>query len=73
MFDELKKYNAVYMKWCIGYLKRDEQIKFLKKAKKALKNPKKVYTRTNGPPSYIIIMDNIDEREDQTEKIQLEG
>ena len=37
-FDIISKYSGIYMRWCIGYLTRDEQIKFLKKAKAALAN-----------------------------------
>jgi len=55
-------YNAVYMRWCIGYLNKAEQIAFLKKAQKALANPTDRYSRNNPPPSYIFVLDNVDER-----------
>ena len=48
------------MRWCIGYLNRDEQLKFLKKAQEALANEPGRYTRQNGPASYIIVLDNVD-------------
>ena len=48
------------MRWCIGYLNREEQLVFLKKAQDALANEPGRYTRQNGLPSYIIILDNVD-------------
>ena len=46
---------------------------FLKKAQAALANPPGNYSRTSGPPSYIVVFDNIDEREDRKVKLRLKN
>ena len=37
-FKETRKYSAIYIRWCLTYISRKEQIKFLKKAKKCIHN-----------------------------------
>ena len=44
-----RKYSAIYVRWCIGYLARPAQLAFLKKAKAALANEK----------SFIFVQDNV--------------
>ena len=73
IFPEDYKYNAIFMRWCIGYLEREEQIKFLQKAKKALNNQSEKYTRTKEPESCIIVFDNIDENQNRKERISKKG
>ena len=60
-FDPLLTFNGIYIRWCLCYLNREEQIVFLKKAKAALKNPPGKISRRKGPESYIILMDNVDD------------
>ena len=68
-FDNRGEINAIFLRWCLGYLIREEQLTFLKKAAKALKNEPGRYSRSNGPSSYVIIMDNIDDEMDRKEPI----
>ena len=60
-FSEAVKMSAINMRWCIGYLSPEEQLAWLRKAKAALDNEKKRYTRSKPPPSYIFVLDNVDE------------
>ena len=72
-FTQNPQYSAIYLRWCIGYLKRPEQIKFLKKAAKALQNEPINYTRTKGPPNYIILLDNIIDNPKKNQVIEVYG
>ena len=72
-FKQIEKLNGIYLRWCIGYLERDEQISFLKKAKQALDNDKIVFSRRNGPPSYIIVLDNIDDKVNRKFKLVIDN
>ena len=47
------------MRWCIGYLSKDEAIAFLKKAKDHLYKKPIESTRSHFPSSYIIVIDNV--------------
>ena len=70
VFPKEYKYNAIYMRWCIGYLSEEEQITWLKKAKMALDNPKGTrYGRKSPPPSFIFVLDNVDERVKRDEAV----
>ena len=71
-FEENEKLNGIYLRWCIGYLKREEQIKFLKKAKQALDNNRVVFSRRTGPPSYIILLDNVDDQVDRKNRLMID-
>ena len=73
VFDNAYTFNAIYIKWCLGYLSKYDQIEFLRKAKKALKNPLKRYNRFEGPASYIIILENIDDRPEGSKPITDKG
>ena len=64
-FEQSPKYSAIYVRWCLGYLTKDEQIDFLKRAKAHLDNLPGRYTREEGPPSYIFVLDNVDESPNQ--------
>ena len=59
------------MRWCLGYLERNEQIAFLKKAHKALGNKPCKYTRNNQPSSFIFVLDNIDDKKDREVPIKI--
>ena len=61
------------MRWCICYLEREEQIAFLRKAKEALDNKIGKYSRTNGPSSYIIVFDNIDDIVERKKKLNVDN
>ena len=61
------------MRWCLGYMKREEQLEFLKRAKAALDNKPKHYSRTKGPPSYIIVFDNIDDDIEREKPLEVYG
>ena len=73
VFNPLLTFNAIYIRWAIGYLARDEQIAFLKKAQSALKNPDVLVSRRRGPESYIILMDNIDDGTKRKKPISHKG
>lgn len=52
-------YNAIVLRWSIGYLDDWEGVQFLMKAKQALRSPSAVRTRKAGFSSFIFIMDNL--------------
>ena len=58
--ENVGKVNGFYMRWCLTYLSRQEQISFLQKAQATLDNGPGRYSRTNGPSSYIVILENVD-------------
>ena len=72
-FGPYRSYTGIYMRWCLGYLNRDEQIDFLQRAQKALANEPGRYSRTNPPPSYIFVLDNIDYDKNRKEPLKIKG
>ena len=72
-FDDIGEITAVYIRWCLGYLEREEQISFLRRAADALVNTPGKYTRSNGPASYLFIMDNVDDEADRKEPLKYNG
>ena len=72
-FEVMGPYTGIYMRWCIGYLQREEQVEFLKGAKTSLLNGSPPYSRKNAPPSYIFIMDNIDDDTKRKKPLRIKG
>ena len=72
-FGEKNKFNGIYAWWCLGYLKREEQLEFLKNAKKSLDNKPGNYRKSKGPASYIIVYDNIDKEESREKPLEKKG
>ena len=72
-FTQYDQYSAIYLRWCLGYMPRPDQIKFLQRAQKALNNEETLYTRTKGPPNFIILFDNIDDCPNRKEPLVVYG
>ena len=54
-----EKYNCIFIRWGLGYLKDKKLPSFLKKAKEHLDSSSGRATRQTKTNSYIIILDNL--------------
>ena len=52
-------YSAVFMVWCVGYLKRPELVAFLRQAQRQLIKCGGRATRAAPPESFIFVVDNV--------------
>ena len=59
------KYSGIFMIWCVGYLARPELVAFLQKAKDHLMESETRRTRRSTPESFIILLDNVLDKDDQ--------
>ena len=57
IFEE--EYNAIILRWSIGYLKDNEAILFLAKAQRHLRHNVRFHTRKFTPSSFIFVIDNV--------------
>ena len=64
-----EKYNAIILRYSVGYLDDEELVIFLRKARNALDNSKGLITRNQRPTSFIFIQDNVvqSKREEKVE------
>ena len=52
-------YDAIFLRWCIGYLSDDALKDFLWKAKWALDNLAAPCTRNRKPTAFIFVLDTV--------------
>ena len=64
-FDIDEVYDCVVMRYCIGYLKDEEAMKFLRRMKVRLSGPKNIQKRSTQRESYILVQDQIVPEEEQ--------
>ena len=63
-------YGGIFMVWCAGYLGRSDLINFLRKAKARLAQDSSHVTRNSPPQSFIYLLDNVLEDDEEPEIIK---
>ena len=62
-YDPKETYDLIAMNWCLGYVKDEDVVKVLRKFKGNLRAPDKKKTRADEPSSFIIVLDNVKDRD----------
>ena len=62
-YDPKETYDLIAMNWCLGYVTDEDVVKVLRKFKGNLRAPDKKKTRADEPSSFIIVLDNVKDRD----------